>query len=287
MNNVKRHGSAGMHRRKVVRTAVIALVAYVIGLLYFFPILYMFLTGMKTELEAASAKLLFTPTFETYVKIFNDASMYNYLGNSVRQVLVSTLVCLLLGVPAAFSIQFGRFKKPTTGGSLHKWFITTILLPPVAIMVPLYLFYNSTGLMKSPWGLTVIYVGFHLPIVVWMIHSFLADVPAALVEASEIDGCSRFQQMIYVIIPLVRTGIVTAGLLVAVFVWNEFFLSYTLTVNQTATLPVYMSRFREQQGQFTAQLSASSTLCTLPAIILGWTTQKSLVKGLTMGSVKG
>lgn len=276
-----------LSRRRTYKNVGLTAVAYVIGFLYFFPILYMFLTGMKTEIQAVHPRLFFTPTFETYKKIFADSNMYRYLNNSLFQVVASTVLCMLIGVPAAFAVQFGRFKKRSTNATLHLWFITTILLPPVAILVPLYLLYNAIGLMKNNLGLLILYVGFHAPLVIWMVHSFLADIPGSLIEASEIDGCTRVQQIGHVVLPLARMGIFSAGLLVAVFVWNEFFLAYTLTTNQTATLPVYMSRFREQQGQFTAQLSASSTLCVLPAILLGWMTQKSLVKGLTMGAVKG
>ncbi len=276
-----------IRRRKLTKKTLMTIVIFAFALLYFFPILYMFLTGMKSEIQAIHPRLIFQPTFETYNRIFEDASMYSYLKNSLFQVAVSTLVSLLLGVPAAFVIQFGKFKKPGTNSFLHSWFITTILLPPVAIMVPLFLFYNSMGLMNKIWGLTILYVGFHIPIVIWMIHSFMADIPRSLIEASEIDGCTRVQQILYVVVPLIRMGVFSAGMLVAVFVWNEFLLSFTLTTNSTATLAVFMSRFREQQGQFTAQLSASATICTLPALVLGWSTQKALVKGLTMGSVKG
>ncbi len=276
-----------IRRQRFTKKTVLTVVIFAFALLYFFPILYMFLTGMKTEIQAIHPRIIFEPTFETYEKIFTDASMYSYLKNSLFQVTVSTLVSLLLGIPAAFAIQFGRFKKPKTNSFLHSWFITTILLPPVAIMVPLYLFYNAAGLMNRIWGLTILYIGFHIPIVIWMIHSFMTDIPRSLLEASEIDGCSRVQQILYVVLPLVKMGIFSSGMLVAVFVWNEFLLSFSLTTNSTATLAVFMSRFREQQGQFTAQLSASATICTLPALLLGWSTQKALVKGLTMGAVKG
>lgn len=120
-----------------------------------------------------------------------------------------------------------------------------------------------------------------------MLHSFLSDVPIEIIEAAQIDGCSRFRQLIFIVIPLVRVGIISAGLLVSIFVWNEFFLGFNLTGNSTATLPVYMARFREQQGMFVAQLSAASTIAILPAVIFGWIAQKSLVKGLTLGAVKG
>lgn len=261
--------------------------AYVLGIVYFFPILYMMLTGFKTEIQAIHPRLFFDPTLETYTKVFADGNLTGNLVNSAFQVVMSTIICMLLGVPAAFAISFGRFKKSTTGGSLHLWFLTTILLPPVAILVPLFLSYNALGLMHTRMGLLILYVGFHLPLVIWMVNSFLTDIPTSLIEASEIDGCTRVQQIIHVVLPLARMGIFSAGMLVAVFVWNEFFLAFSLTTNQTATLPVYMSRFREQQGQFTAQLSASSTISVLPALLLGWMTQKSLVKGLTMGAVKG
>ena len=235
---------SNIRRRKMSKKVFLTIVVFAFAILYFFPILYMFLTGMKSEIQAIHPKIFFEPTFETYEKIFTDASMYSYLKNSLFQVTVSTLISLLLGIPAAFVIQFGKFKNPKTNSFLHSWFITTILLPPVAIMVPLFLFYNSMGLMNKIWGLTILYIGFHIPIVIWMIHSFMTDIPKSLIEASEIDGCSRVQQIVYVVLPLVKMGIFSAGMLVAVFVWNEFLLSFTLTTNSTATLAVYMRRFR-------------------------------------------
>ena len=276
-----------MRTSKFVKKLLLAIVCYGFGLIYFFPILYMFLTGFKTEMQAITPALFFTPTLQTFQKVLRDPDMILYLNNSIFQVVASTLVCLLLGVPAAFVLQFGKFKKSSTNDSMYLWFITTILLPPVAVLIPLYLTFNLLQLHRTLLGLLIVYVGFHLPLVVWMVHSFLADIPVSLIEASEIDGCTRSQQLTKVIVPLAKTGIITAGLLVAVFIWNEFFLGFNLTTNQTATLPVYMARFREQQGQFTAQLSASSTISVLPAVLLGWLTQKSLVKGLTMGAVKG
>lgn len=276
-----------IRNRAIIKKILLGIVCYAIGLIYFFPILYMFLTGFKTEIQAVNPALFFKPTLVTFEKVLRDPDMTMYLNNSIFQVIGSTLICVLLGVPAAFALQFGRFKKPGTNDSLYLSFITSILLPPVAVLIPLYLTFNALNLHRSVFGLLIIYVGFHLPLVVWMVHSFLADIPESLIEASEIDGCTRSQQLTKVVVPLARTGIVTAGLLVAVFIWNEFFLGFNLTTNQTATLPVYMARFREQQGQFTAQLSASSTISVLPAVLLGWLTQKSLVKGLTMGAVKG
>ena len=276
-----------IHRNKLIRKVILAVVVYLIAILYFFPILYMFLSGFKTEAQAVSPSIFFTPTLETYRKVIGDPTMWGYLSNSFIQVVGATTISLLLGIPAAFALVFGRLRHKDSGGKYYLWFITTILLPPVAVLIPLFTWFQQLRLINSPWGLMAAYVGFHTPIVVWMVHSFFSDLPLEIFEAADLDGTSKFQQLRLIAIPLARTGIISAALLVAVFIWNEFFLGFNLTGNPTATLPVYMSRFREQQGMFVAQLSASSTIAVLPAIILGWMTQKALVKGLTMGAVKG
>jgi sorbitol/mannitol transport system permease protein len=276
-----------MKARRVIKKLLLALVIYAVAIIYFSPILYMFLSGFKTEQQAVSPSIFFKPTLETYKKILQDPTIYQYLGNSLFQVFFGTLISLAFGIPAAFALVFGHFKKRESAGKTYLWFITTILLPPVAVLIPLFTWYQQFRLINTPYGLLAAYVGFHVPIVVWMVHSFFSDLPKEIFEAAEIDGCTKFQRMTRIAIPLARTGIISAALLVAVFIWDEFFLGFNLTGNPTATLPVYMARFREQQGQFVAQLSASSTISVLPAIILGWMTQKALVKGLVSGAVKG
>jgi sorbitol/mannitol transport system permease protein len=273
--------------RSFIKTFILAVIIYAIAIFYFFPILYMFLSGFKTEAQAVSPAIFFKPTLVTYQKVLGDPTMHQYLRNSLFQVFFGTLISLCLGIPAAFALVFGNFKKRESSGKFYLWFITTILLPPVAVLIPLFIWFQQFRLINTPYGLLAAYVGFHIPMVVWMVHSFFSDLPREIFEAAEIDGCTKFQRMVRIAIPLARTGIVSAALLVAVFIWNEFFLGFNLTGNPTATLPVYMSRFREQQGQFVAQLSASSTISVLPAIILGWMTQKALVKGLVAGAVKG
>lgn len=273
--------------KKRIQMTVLTVVIFAIAIFYFSPILYMFLSAFKTEHQAVMPKLFFKPTLETIRKVVSDPNMFGYLQNSLFQVFFTTLFCLALAIPASFVLVFGKFRKRDTGEKFYVWFITTILLPPVAVIIPLYTWYQKFNLIKSPVGLLIAYIGFHVPIVVWMLHSFFTDVPKSIIEASEIDGCSRFRQLVSIALPLVRTGIISSGLLVAIFVWNEFFLAFNLTGNDTATLPVYMARFREQQGMFVAQLSASSTVAVLPAVLLGWITQKSLVRGLTLGAVKG
>ncbi|MDR0475444.1 MAG: carbohydrate ABC transporter permease [Treponema sp.] len=276
-----------LRNRKFIKTAILFIAIYIIAILYFFPILYMFLSGFKTEQQAISPGIFFKPTLVTFQKVLMDPTMLQYLRNSLFQVFFGTSFSLLLGIPAAFTLVFGNLKKKDSSGKFYLWFVTTILLPPVAVLLPLYISFQSIHLINTPYGLLIAYVGFHIPIVVWMVHSFFSDLPKEIFEAAEIDGCTKFQRLIRIAIPLVRTGIISAALLVAVFIWNEFFLGFNLTGNPTATLPVYMARFREQQGMFVAQLSAASTISVLPAIALGWLSQKALVKGLVSGAVKG
>ena len=273
--------------KKEVRRWIIGIFVFIFALFYFFPILYMILSGFKTEAEAAVPSLLFHPTLVTWKKVLSDASMINYLTNTVYHVVFGTLLCLVIGIPATYALVFAKFKKEGHGESYYNWFVTTILLPPVAVLIPLYIIFQQLNLNHVRGGLLFLYVGFHLPICIWLLHSFFKDVPEEVVEAAKIDGCSSAALIWRIIIPLTKTGIMTAGLLVAVFIWNEFFLGYNLTTNATATLPVYMARFGQQQGQFIAQLSASASISCIPPLIFGWISQKSLIKGLTAGAVKG
>ncbi len=276
-----------IRKKRIIRTSILTIIIFAVAILYFSPILYMFLSAFKTEHQAVRPSLFFSPTLETFKKVLGDENMYGFLRNSLFQVGFGTIISLLIGTPAAFALIFGKFRHEGTNGKVYLWFLTTILLPPVAVIIPLYTWFQTFNLIDKPAGLLIIYVGFHIPIVVWMLHSFFSDIPMSIIEAADIDGCSRFQQLMLIAVPLVRTGIIAAGLLVAVFIWNEFFLAFNLTGNEAATLPVYMARFREQQGMFVAQLSAASTVVILPAVVFGWISQKSLVKGLTAGGVKG
>ena len=273
--------------KSLIKKIILCIVIYVISITYFFPLLYMFLSGFKTEHQAVMPAIFFNPTLETYRRVLFDPSMIRSLQNSLFQVFFGTSLSLLLGIPAAFALVFGNLKKRVSAGKYYLWFVTTILLPPVAVIIPLFTWFQRFHLINTPYGLLIAYVGFHTPIVVWMVHSFFSDLPKEIFEAAEIDGCSKIQRLVRIAIPLARMGIGSAALLVAVFIWNEFFLGFNLTGPPTSTLPVYMARFREQQGMFVAQLSAASTISVLPAIVLGWLSQKALVKGLVTGAVKG
>ncbi|GIM46724.1 sugar ABC transporter permease [Collibacillus ludicampi] len=264
---------------------ILTLFTYALALLFFFPILWMIITGFKLEGDAVKMppSLIFTPTLENYQQIW-DSGVVLYLKNSAMISLTSTLLALILGVPAAYALAMFKMKK---GDDILFWFISTKMLPAVGVIVPVYLVFKYLNLLDTPISLIILYTAMNVPLVVWMMRSFFKDIPYELIEAYQVDGATGWQGFFKVTLPLVRPGIISTSLLCLVFAWNEFFFGVTLTYTHAATMPIFMASFMTQEGLFWAKMSAVATLAILPALILGWFTQKQLVRGLTMGAVKG
>lgn len=278
----RQHGvKKSMKRRFKANTATI--LTWVLALIYAFPILYMLITGFKPEQQVAPPTLTFTPTLENYGAVIKqDLLLHSF--NSVLITIATVALTILLAIPAAYSLVFGSLKN---ADGVYYWFITTTLLPAVAVVIPIFLVFNYTGLLDSRLGLVLLYTGAGVPLMIWMVRTFFTDVPYEIIEAADIDGCTRFTSFFRIILPLVRGGIFSTSLLVFITTWNEFFFAVNMTYSKSATLPVYLNRFLTQQGYFWAKMSAASTLVVVIPVILGFFTQKTLVKGLTLGAVKG
>jgi sorbitol/mannitol transport system permease protein len=274
--------SASYNQRKIFGH-LLTLLVWALCLVYFFPLLYMFMTSFKAETDAVPPKFFFTPTIENYVTVLSSGIL-PYLFNSMVVTIVSMVLCLLFGVPAAYAIVFGKLKDPD---SVFFWFLSTTLLPAVSVIIPIFLVFKTIGALDTRWGLIIVYLGANIPIVIWMVRSFLKDIPGELLEAAEIDGASRLHAFFRIILPLAKPGIISTGLLVFIFIWNEFFFAVNLTYIHASTIPVYMATYMTQEGLFWAKLSAISTITVLPPLILGWVSQKALVRGMMMGAVKG
>ncbi len=266
-----------------VRHILLVIVIYLLCLIYFFPILYMILTSFKPETEVLPPRLFFTPTLANYRLVLNP-DIIGYLRNSAEVSIITMAVCIVVGIPASYAIVFGRLKKPD---NLFFWFLSTTLLPPVSVIIPVFLLARYSHFLDTKFFLILMYTGANVPIVIWMVRSFLKDVPREILEAAHIDGCSKLRTFFAIIVPLTRIGITSTALLVFIFVWNEFFFAINLTYVHAATLPVYMASYMTQEGLFWAKLSAIATVTVLPPLVLGWFAHKSLVKGLTLGAVKG
>jgi len=264
---------------------LIGLLAWLVAITLFFPILWMFITSFKTEVAAVATppQLFFTPTLENYIDVQSRAAYFNYAWNSVIVSVGATVLALLLAVPAAYAMSF--FPTKRTKGTLL-WMLSTKMLPPVGVLVPIYILGRESGLLDTRIGLIIIYTLINLPIVVWMIYSFFKEVPKEILEADRMDGATTYQEVAYVLLPLALPGIASTALLSVILSWNEAFWSLNLTTFDAAPLTAFIASFSSPQGLFWAKLSAASTMAIAPILLFGWFSQKQLVRGLTFGAVK-
>nr|WP_189471914.1 carbohydrate ABC transporter permease [Halomonas qijiaojingensis] len=250
----------------------------------FFPIFWMVLTGFKTEAAAiAEPSLIFSPTLESYTAVHGRADYFKFAMNSVVVAFGSTLLALLIAIPSAYSMAFLPTKR--TKGTLL-WMLSTKMLPPVGVLVPIYLLFRDVGLLDTRTGLIIVYTLMNLPIVVWMLYTFFKDLPKDILEAGRMDGASTLQEVLFLLLPLTLPGIASTGLLSVILSWNEAFWSLNLTSSNAAPLTAYIASFSSPEGLFWAKLSAASTMAIAPILVFGWLTQKQMVRGLTFGAVK-
>jgi sorbitol/mannitol transport system permease protein len=258
---------------------------YALAFLIFFPILWMVMTSFKTEADAFSfpPTIFFEPTLDNWRIALFETDFPEFLGNTLIITALSTLVALLLGIPAAYALAYYPTKR---SDFTLMWLISTRMLPPVGIIVPLFVIFNDLGLRDTHLGLIIIYTSMNLPLVIWMMRSFFLDVPYEIMEAARMDGTTLWQEFIHIVIPLVMPGLFATALLCMIFSWNEFFFAFSLTVTKAAPVSVYISSFKTAEGLFWAKMSAGATASVLPVVIAGWFAQRQLVQGLTMGAVK-
>jgi sorbitol/mannitol transport system permease protein len=271
--------------RRTLLGNVLSILTLVIAFVMFFPILWMVLTSFKSEADAFSFPplLLFQPTLENYRVALQDSRYFDYLTNTLIITFSSTFLALLLGVPAAYSLAFYPTKR---SNFTLMWVMSTRMLPAVGVIVPLYVIFKNLSLFDTHLGLILLYAAMNLPLVLWMMHSFLADLPYEIIEAARIDGVTLWQEFQRVILPLATPGLVATMLLCLIFAWNEFFLAFNLTITKAAPLSVYIVSFKTSEGLFWAKMSAAATVTALPVVIAGWVAQRQLVRGLTAGAVK-
>jgi sorbitol/mannitol transport system permease protein len=251
----------------------------------FFPILWMVLTSFKTELEAVATPplLFFHPTLDNFYTVNQRADYFGAMWNSIVISVGSTVLGLIIGLPAAYAMAFFPGRKTK---DLLLWMLSTKMMPAVGVLVPIYLVFKSLGLLDTKAGLVTIMTLANLPIIVWMLYSFFKDVPGEIIEASRMDGAGPFDQIRLVLLPLALPGIASTALLAVILAWNEGFWTLNLTSVNAAPLTAFIASFSSPEGLFWAKLSAASTLAVAPILILGWLTQKQLVRGLTFGAVK-
>lgn len=264
---------------------MLTVAGWAVGLTVAFPVLLLILTSLKTETEAISRipHLFFHPTFSSYLAINSETNYFHFALNSVMLSLGSTLLALLLAIPAAYSMAF-RPTQRTRGVLL--WMLSTKMMPSIGVLVPIYLLFRDTGLLDTLVGLLMVDTLANLPIVVWMLYTFFQEVPREVLEAARVDGAGAFREVWNLLLPLSLPGIVSTSLLMVILTWNEAFWSLTLTASKAAPLTAFIASFSSPEGLFYAKLSAASTMAIAPILLLGWLSQRQLVRGLTFGAVK-
>jgi sorbitol/mannitol transport system permease protein len=266
--------------------AVLTLLAWVVGILFVLPVVWMVLTSFHSEANAAqNPPAVFAPlTLEGYREFFGGgASPWPPLLNSLTASIVSTILVLLLAIPAAYALSIKPVKKWT---DVLFFFLSTKMLPVVAGLLPIYLFAQYTGLLDNIWLLIVFYTSMNLPIAVWMMRSFLSEVPVEMLEAAQMDGADLIRTLRSVIAPVVMPGIAATALICFIFSWNELLFARVLTATVAETAPVFLTSFVTSQGLFLAQLCAAAFVVSLPVLVAGFAAQDKLVQGLSLGSVK-
>ncbi|THV12528.1 carbohydrate ABC transporter permease [Rhizobium rhizophilum] len=267
-------------RRKIAFTAL----AWTIAMVIFFPILYTIITSLKTETEAIQGfNLIPSFTLENYVTVQTQRDYFKPFMNSVVISVGSTILALFVAVPAAWAMAFSPTKRTK---DILMWMLSTKMMPAVAVLVPIYLIFRDFGLLDTRIGLTIMLMLINLPIVVWMLYTYFREIPGEILEAARMDGASLVNEIVYVLTPMAIPGIASTMLLNVILAWNEAFWTIRLTTTNAAPLTAFIASFSSPQGLFWAKLSAASTLAIAPIVILGWFSQKQLVRGLTFGAVK-
>jgi len=269
-------------QRKLINTGL----AWAIGLLIFFPILWTILTSFKSEGQAIADPplfLFFDWTLENYAIVQERSDYGKYLMNSIIIAGGSTVLGVLIALPAAWSMAFVPSRRTK---DILLWMLSTKMLPAVGVLYPIYLIFIEMKLLDSHLGLTIVLMLINLPIIVWMLYTYFKEIPGEILEAARMDGASLRNEILYVLTPMAVPGIASTMLLSLILAWNEAFWTLNLTAAKAAPLTAFIASYSSPEGLFYAKLSAASTMAIAPILILGWFSQKQLVRGLTFGAVK-
>ena len=268
------------------RRLFFTVLAWSIAFIIFFPILWTVLTSFKSEGDAAAIPpkfLFFDWTTENYAIVQERSDYIKFATNSVILALGSTAFALVLAIPAAWAMAFAPGKRTK---DLLMWMLSTKMMPPVGALIPLYLIFRDLGLLDTRGGIITVLMLMNLPIIIWMLYTYFKEIPGEILEASRMDGASVGKELLYVLAPMAVPGIASTVLLNVILAWNEAFWTLSLTTKNAAPLTQFIASYSSPEGLFWAKLSAASTLAIAPILVLGWFSQRQLVRGLTFGAVK-
>lgn len=262
-----------------------ATLAWVVGLLFFFPIFWMVLTSFKTDADAVKPEFLFffTPTLENYLNMTENYDYWRFARNSIITSVFATVFALIVAIPCAYAMAFNPSKSTK---DVLMWMLSTKMLPAAAVLYPMTFLTKAVGLFDTHFMVILVLMLINLPIVIWMLFTYFKEIPKEIIEAGQMDGVNTWGEIREILIPLAWGGIASTALLCFIFCWNEAYWTVRLTTTDAATLSKLIEGNRAPEGLFFGRLSAVSAAAVGPIIVLGWFCQKQLVQGLTFGAVK-
>jgi sorbitol/mannitol transport system permease protein len=283
----RRGARLGVGERRSVHVGL-GVTAWLVALIFFFPVFWMLLSSFKEEQDAnTSPKLFFSPTLDRYRDVTSNPegtlAFSEAATNSAIVVLVSTLIVLALALPAAYALAIRPVPR---WRDVLFFFISTKFLPIVASILPIWVLANHFDKLNTRTVLIVLYTAINLPLAIWMLRSFFMEIPRELFEAAEIDGAKLRGQLTSIILPIAAPGIAATALLCVIFAWNEYFYAVQLNPASGSTVPMWVTTNISTRGDFLAKLSAASVLVCIPVVLAGWLAQKRMIRGLSMGALK-
>ncbi|MCH2165591.1 MAG: carbohydrate ABC transporter permease [Marinovum sp.] len=262
-----------------------ATLAWIVGLLFFYPIFWLVLTSFKTDADAVKPEhlLFFTPTLENYLNMTENYDYWRFATNSIITSVFATIFALAVGIPCAYAMAFNPSRATK---DVLMWMLSTKMLPAAAVLYPMTFLTKSLGLFDTHFMIIVVLMLINLPIVIWMLFTYFKEIPKEIIEAGQMDGVNTWGEIKEILIPLAWGGIASTALLCFIFCWNEAYWTVRLTTTDAATLSKLIEGNRAPEGLFFGRLSAVSAAAVGPIVVLGWFCQKQLVQGLTFGAVK-
>jgi multiple sugar transport system permease protein len=274
------------HRQR--KSATLALryaIAISVTIIFLFPVYWLFMISFKTPDEIFHVPPLWTPAqlqFNNYWVLFKDGDVVAIL-NSLIVAGISSVIAMVLGTFCAYSLA----RYNTGGENLAMWIISQRMIPPIAVVFPIFLIYVWFGMVDTFAGLILLYTAFNLPYVIWMMRGYISDIPLELEESALVDGCTRWQMLWRVVFPMARSGLMATAVFTFVFAWNDFIFALILTRTEVITFPVQLTHYMGGQSNFWSKIAAMSVLGTLPIFVAVTLMQRYLVRGISLGAVKG
>ena len=277
---------SAINQKSTLNRIILPVLAWAVGLLFFFPIFWLVFTSFKTDADAVKPEHLFffTPTLENYTSMTANYDYWRFAANSIITTVFATIFTLFVGVPAAYAMAFNPTRRTK---DILVWMLSTKMLPAAAVLYPMtFLTKNYLNIFDTHFLVIMVLSLINLPIVIWMLFTYFKEIPREIIEAGKMDGVNLWGEIRDIVLPLAWGGLASTALLCFIFCWNEAYWTVRLTTVDAATLSKLIEGNRAPEGLFFGRLSAVSAAAIGPIVVLGWFCQKQLVRGLTFGAVK-